>query len=621
MAGRLDHIPQNQGLSSKIELFVKIKAVPKLDYMSPSDPFVVFSMLDQKTKKYMQFAYTEIIWDNPNPQFVKPIILDYMFEEVQKVRLDVYDADSHDLRNLKKHDFVGYYEFLVGDLVTAKGQKVSGQLMNKKRVPVFDGRRKPSIISVKCEEMAQCRDEVVIQFVGSKLPKMDWFTSIDGFLQISRKAEDNTWMAVAETNVIKNNKNPTWQTMKISSQRLCNGDHHRPLLIKLWDWNWNAEPDYAGEIETSLSELLDKPTFDLKKRKPRGLGKKNRGYVNVKSIELRKRYGFLEYLAGGCDIQLMVAVDFTASNGNPADRNSLHYMSQGKMNQYQAALTAVGAVLEPYDSDNMIPTYGFGGKDHRGVTQHCFPLNGNSEDPEVPGIAGVLQAYNNAIQRWTLSGPTLFSEIIDTCVTQNCMEPQTDQEQNYTILMIITDGVINDVQRTIDSIVNASNYPLSIIIVGVGNADFETMDVLDADEEPLISSRGAQMKADIVQFVPFNKFRYSPYMLAKEVLEEVPDQLTGYFDRNNIAPLPPRRRDSMSSMASYDLSGGEYQTEEWRNATKNQQYGESSYADAPNYGNSAPLPHGWSMQKDPSGRPFYVNHKDQSTHWELPTGL
>jgi hypothetical protein len=68
-----------------------------------------------------------------------------------------------------------------------------------------------------------------------------------------------------------------------------------------------------------------------------------------------------------------------------------------------------------------------------------------SEDPEVRGIAGVLQAYNNAIQRWTLSGPTLFSEIIDTCLTQNCMEPQTDQEQNYTILMIITDGVLNDV--------------------------------------------------------------------------------------------------------------------------------------------------------------------------------
>lgn len=308
----------------------------------------------------------------------------------------------------------------------------------------------------------------------------------------------------------------------------------------------------------------------------------------------------------------MVAIDFTASNGDPRDRNSLHYMGGNEMNQYQAALTAVGAVLEPYDSDNMIPAYGFGGKDHRGVTQHCFALNGNPEDPEVRGIQGVLQAYNNAIRRWTLSGPTLFSEIIDTCTTQS-MDPQTADEQHYTILMLITDGVLNDVQRTIDSIVNATNHPMSIIIVGVGNADFDTMDVLDADDEPLISSRGVQMKADIVQFVPFNKFRNSPYMLAKEVLEEVPDQLTGYFDRTDIAPLPPRRRDSMSSMASFNMSGDEYQQSEgWRNASINQQQSQQA-------GAGYNLPPGWSMQTDPNGRPFYVNHNDQTTHWELPT--
>jgi len=611
-----DHIPQNQGLSSKIELFVKIKHVPKLDYMSPSDPFVVFSMQDQRSKNWMQFAYTEIVWDNPNPVFVKPIVIDYMFEEVQLVRLDVYDADSHDLRNLSNHDFVGRYEFLVGDLVTAKGCKLSAQLVNKKKKRITDGRRKPTIISVRSEEVSTCRDEISIDFRGEKLPKMDWLTSIDGYLQLYRKSEDNSWMAVAETNTIKNNKNPRWQTLKVSSQRLCNGDEQRPLLIKLFDWNWNAEPDYVGEIETSLSELMTQPRFDLKKRKPRGLGKKNRGYINIDKISLRKRYSFLEYLAGGCNIELSVAIDFTASNGHPNDRNSLHYMGAG-LNAYQQALQAVGAVLEPYDSDNMIPVYGFGGKDHRGVTQHCFPLNGNPSDPEVEGMNGVLQAYNQAIRNYNLSGPTLFSEIIDTCVTSS-MGPQTDNEQHYSILMIVTDGVINDVQRTIDSIVNGSNWPLSIIIIGVGNADFTAMDVLDADDEPLVSSRGQQMKADIVQFVPFNKFKNSPYMLAKEVLEEVPEQLTGYFDRQNIAPLPPRRRDSrsMSSMASFQMAGEQYQTEEWRNAQVNQQQSETGYS--PRRNPETHLPPGWTKQTDPNGSPFYVNHNDQTTHWTLP---
>ena len=61
--------------------------------------------------------------------------------------------------------------------------------------------------------------------------------------------------------------------------------------------------------------------------------------------------------------------------------------------------------------------------------------------------------------------------------------------QVYQILLIITDGIINDIQPTIDEIVRGSALPLSIVIVGVGDADFETMDVLDADEEPLFSRK------------------------------------------------------------------------------------------------------------------------------------
>lgn len=65
--------------------------------------------------------------------------------------------------------------------------------------------------------------------------------------------------------------------------------------------------------------------------------------------------------------------------------------------------------------------------------------------------------------------------------------------------MIITDGVINDLQASIDQIVRASRLPLSIIIVGVGSADFTSMDQLDADEVPLYSQKYRKfMDADIV---------------------------------------------------------------------------------------------------------------------------
>jgi vacuolar-type H+-ATPase subunit F/Vma7 len=43
----------------------------------------------------------------------------------------------------------------------------------------------------------------------------------------------------------------------------------------------------------------------------------------------------------------------------------------------------------------------------------------------------------------------------------------TDAQQKYSVLLILTDGVINDMSNTVRAIVDASELPLSIIIVGV----------------------------------------------------------------------------------------------------------------------------------------------------------
>jgi hypothetical protein len=76
--------------------------------------------------------------------------------------------------------------------------------------------------------------------------------------------------------------------------------------------------------------------------------------------------------------------------------------------------------------------------------------------------------------------------------------PITQEHQHYTVLLIITDGVINDMDETIAGIVRASALPLSIVIIGVGAADFSAMRILDADDAPLRAG-GFVMARDIVQ--------------------------------------------------------------------------------------------------------------------------
>lgn len=68
--------------------------------------------------------------------------------------------------------------------------------------------------------------------------------------------------------------------------------------------------------------------------------------------------------------------------------------------------------------------------------------------------------------------------------------------------------------QTVDLLVSNSHLPLSIIIVGVGNADFKNMNTLDGDNG-LYNSKGIKALRDIVQFVPFNQVSMNPDLLAK----------------------------------------------------------------------------------------------------------
>lgn len=84
------------------------------------------------------------------------------------------------------------------------------------------------------------------------------------------------------------------------------------------------------------------------------------GSLVIEEIKVNENPSFLQYLASGWEINLSGAIDYTASNKQYTDPQSLHYL--GSVNQYEQAIKAVGSILENYDSDKKFPIYGFGGK-------------------------------------------------------------------------------------------------------------------------------------------------------------------------------------------------------------------------------------------------------------------
>ncbi|KAM9026206.1 copine-8 isoform 3-T3 [Ara ararauna] len=320
------------------------------------------------------------------------------------------------------------------------------------------------------------------------------------------------------------------------------------IKVEVYDWDRDGSHDFIGEFTTSYRELSRGQSqfnvYEVINPKKKGKKKKyvNSGTVTLLSFLIETEVSFLDYIKGGTQINFTVAIDFTASNGNPSQPTSLHYMNPYQLNAYGMALKAVGEIIQDYDSDKMFPALGFGARlPPDGRVSHEFALNGNPQNPYCHGIDGVMEAYYRSLKSVQLYGPTNFAPVINHVARYAASVKDGSQ---YFVLLIITDGVISDMAQTKESIVNASRLPMSIIIVGVGPAEFDAMEELDGDVVR-ISSRGKFAERDIVQFVPFRDYIdrsgnhvLSMARLAKDVLAEIPEQFLSYMRVRGIKPSP-----------------------------------------------------------------------------------
>jgi len=512
-----------ESLTSRLEVFVTCKNLVSAD----SNPYVyaVAEIFEWENNVWKSLGVTEV-QKTKEPSFAKRFLINYHFEETQKLKVCIHDSENPEKRC--DATLVGGAECELTQIIHAPSQIYKAPLTcSKKKVR--------GEVSLQMEEMTQCKELATFLIAGEGLVKVGGCcASLKPIFFISRAMETGDYQCVytSEENV---GANPEWSECQVTMQHLCNGDYDRPIKFEVKNARQGRYLP-MGSTTTTMRGIAEGGERSLDMKDDDGNSK---GLLVIRDLQIKQKYSFLDYVLGGCELNLLCAVDFTSSNGAPYLHNSLHYQNpSGDYNDYEKALVSVGKILLNYDSDKMVPMYGFGGKVNNQIS-HCFPLNGSHESPEVYEVDGMLTTYRTALNSVALSGPTLFSHIVDTTIRYAQAARCSQDNQQYFILFILTDGEIHDMKQTIDRIVEATSLPISVIIVGVGEESFENMVVLDADDDPLIDSKGKEMERDAVQFVPFREVGNSASRLSKEVLEEVPGQLVEFFDKAGIKPNPP----------------------------------------------------------------------------------
>lgn len=92
---------------------------------------------------------------------------------------------------------------------------------------------------------------------------------------------------------------------------------NRILLFQVFDWNKSGKEDFIGQFTASLADIQRKRDWDLinphKQKKKSSY--RNSGVLHFRGVDMIKEHSFLDYILGGTEINLAVAIDYTASNG------------------------------------------------------------------------------------------------------------------------------------------------------------------------------------------------------------------------------------------------------------------------------------------------------------------
>ncbi|MCL7023519.1 hypothetical protein MKW94_012825 [Papaver nudicaule] len=484
----------------KIQLLLAAEDLPK-----SCNPIAVVFMRTSKGE-LKEIDRTEVPKKSRCPVWIHPVYIFYNPNAKQpELVFHLYDVDRKYLKDpvnrlkLGEQTFMGKIEHqFLTELIAADG-------FSKFTLSKDAQERDVGTLIVSVEKTVPPTQAVEMVFRCSKM------VNKDPYLRISRIKKGNKY-AIHETKLAKNNLNPTWESTHLTLQDFHSKENS--LMIECFDYNANGKHKLIGEIRTCVANL------EILHNNKRGVhflaGHKTlEAQIFVDSCTEKPVYRFSDYLENNFQLEFIFAVDLTASS-----RDSSH-----QLDAYPQVISEVGKSIGSLNFDKRFPAWGFGGGVQIGnVISHCFNLDESLGETEVEETKGVLSAYLHAREKITLASPasTRFSEVI-TKAAKHASSKSSCDKTKYSVLLIITAGVHADIKETKDALIEASECPLSILIIGVNGADCKQMEILEAEHK-------------ILRFVSWSELQGGKDIDIKQLFSKLPEQFLEYMKSKGIRP-------------------------------------------------------------------------------------
>ena len=372
-----------------------------LSHPHSSDPFCVVTKLAEGASQPVVLGKTEVIKNTLSPDWTKVFVFNYELGHPVYIAISVYDEVRKG-----SNKAMGSAKFELGGILGAKGnvkaKKMKGGGTIFAHVEKYSG-----------------SGTLRLALQGIKLSNTEgMFNKSDPFYEVKRKVtgpSGDVWDVIYRSKHVSNDLNPRWADSTIDLAALCGGNLEQHIQISVYDHEKSGKHVLMGEIETSVRELVaakNSGPFTLRRKGkdkgrlavnradligmedlstqvaglsisggasapplpmpvpvpvqiPAGTTSTSGAYVpgsasayvpGAPASAAAGRPTFVDYVSGGCELNLCVAIDFTGSNGDPRKPGTLHYIHpDGSLNDTRRPFRLLGAYWQSMMTTSCFP--------------------------------------------------------------------------------------------------------------------------------------------------------------------------------------------------------------------------------------------------------------------------
>ncbi|CAI5441283.1 unnamed protein product [Caenorhabditis angaria] len=494
--------------------------------------------------KWTKVGYSSPVRFSRNIEFPNKFTYPYIFEKTQLIKVVVARCHENDKASCSDDDILASTIFKVDELIGSFGLQLRQSLDRVSTISnTLGGAQRSSaeylggiIISA---EMPEKEQPIVVQFHGKSLDRKDFLwdeTAV--FFRVYRLEEgkdDDSLIFLYESEAIKNHSHPQWSEFRLDTQDAAD---NRNRLLEIWVMyrDVDGKEGYIGKFLTTYAKMKYGPGNDNVYNVINDVKKAaKKSYEHSGKMELVKFtdvsfFSFLDYIVSGTQLHFEIGVDFSSPE-------PVHELDQRRFDgELHMAIRAIGSIIRDYTPNRLFAAFGIGAKIPPTFHEsNEFFLN-FTLDPICRGLDGVMDSYRKAQTMVTSLKESKLSPVINYVTRMS--HRSGFRGLHYHVLALFTRGEVTDLKDIQQAINAASDAPLSILIIGMGDYDFTSLQKLCAKKK--------DGKRECCQFIHLktllngadapwkNKSR-----IAETALKSVPNHMVQFMHNANIAAKPP----------------------------------------------------------------------------------